>query len=425
MYHRKISIDKDLPGNRLRYLQTRTEGDRPSDSSFFHELEPAIVTHIILDNQDDLIPDLIKGSAKKDWSYVGRIQCRPIYSHTKTPQDNLPLAIPFERNVREYPLKNELVVVFKILGQYYYFRKSNIFNQMNNNADNRWESSIYGQRKESEAKLSNDRDMISAGATNQAPQGKQDQGFGDYFEENSKVHPLIPYEGDLLIESRFGSSIRFGGYNIGNKNGFKEEHPYIWIRNRENDSDLNGTDQGMPIDEDVNEDGTAIQILSGDIESKYKKTVRVDIQRSLGPGTYPTTLDGDQVIVNTDRIVLSTKQNEIFAFGKKSISLGTDGKMTIDAQDDIEIETDRNLEIKDVEMRVESRIIYLGEPDNKDEPLVLGTQLVNWLTELLNVLMSETHPSMTGPTGPPIQAPQYARLQARVRRILSRRNFGV
>lgn len=421
-YTERITADPSTL-KRTHQLSVRDEIDRPESYDRFYEIEPAIVTHVILDNKDSYIPKINDAEPIKDWSYVGRIQCRPIYSHNKSPTSNLPFAIPLDRNVREYPLVNELVLVIRVLGQYYYWRKTNIFHHMNSNFDPRWNTVAYGQKKIKASSKRSNISQASVGATNSTA-GGGGGGGNAYFGENPDVHPLIPYEGDLMLESRFGSTIRMGGYNVGEKNGFSGEHPYIWIRNRENDDDFNGVENAKPIDEDVNKDGTTIQILSRDIQSRYKKTVDVDIARSLGK-PFPTILDGDQVILNTDRIVLSTRNKEIYVFGKESISFGTDGVFSVDSQDDIHFETNRNFELKDVQMRVDSQIIYLGEPDNRSEPLVLGTQLVNWLTQLTSTLMAETHPTMTGPTGPPIQAPQYANLQAQLFRILSRRNFGV
>ena len=43
------------------------------------------------------------------------------------------------------------------------------------------------------------------------------------------------FEGDTIIQSRFGQSIRFSGYN----NSERKLHPSIIIRNRENNNSQN------------------------------------------------------------------------------------------------------------------------------------------------------------------------------------------
>ena len=34
--------------------------------------------------------------------------------------------------------------------------------------------------------------------------------LGKYFNEDSLIKPLLPFEGDYIVEGRFGNSIRFG-----------------------------------------------------------------------------------------------------------------------------------------------------------------------------------------------------------------------
>ena len=34
--------------------------------------------------------------------------------------------------------------------------------------------------------------------------------LGKYFQDNPYIKPLLPYEGDIIFEGRFGNSIRFG-----------------------------------------------------------------------------------------------------------------------------------------------------------------------------------------------------------------------
>jgi hypothetical protein len=34
--------------------------------------------------------------------------------------------------------------------------------------------------------------------------------LGEYFKENLSIQPLLPFEGDTIVEGRFGNSIRLG-----------------------------------------------------------------------------------------------------------------------------------------------------------------------------------------------------------------------
>ena len=58
--------------------------------------------------------------------------------------------------------------------------------------------------------LANDYKKIEAGAVRQATDGSTDINLGRYFNEQINIKPLLPYEGDYIIEGRYGNSIRFG-----------------------------------------------------------------------------------------------------------------------------------------------------------------------------------------------------------------------
>jgi len=396
-----------------------TADDLGGNDSFFYELEPAIVYKVILDDDDEQIPKIESGISSKDYSYVGRVVCRPIYSHEKTPIENLPIAIPIENNIVEYPLKNEMVVVAKYLGRYYYFRKLNAHNLVNSNFDYAWDKS-YGVRKKSKEAIHDDINSSIAGSTNVSDDASIKYTLGDYFEENIKVHPLKPYEGDFIIESRFGSSIRFGGYNIG-PDGFDGENTQILIRNRESVDTQIDVEFGKHVEENINEDGSSIHITSGDAISKFIPVTEMKIESN----EYPNELSGDQIVVNSGRLIFSSKEFEIFGFGKKAIGWITDGVFSVDSKKDIICNTEMNVVINSVQTRINSKKIYLGEEKNEDEPVILGTQLYNWLDSLCNALISETHLTGTGPSSPPVNANQYVSLRMKLRELLSNRTFTV
>ena len=77
--------------------------------------------------------------------------------------------------------------------------------------------------------------------------------LGDYFEPQPNIHKLKLYEGDTLLESRFGQSIRFSGYN----NGDNEFSPTITIRNGESGESLS-KEIGASTEEDINKDNNII-----------------------------------------------------------------------------------------------------------------------------------------------------------------------
>ena len=109
--------------------------------------------------------------------------------------------------------------------------------------------------------------------------------MGKYFKANNKIRPLKHFEGDTIIQSRFGSSIRFGAYennpsiDVGTSNGYGDSYsenlgnPMILIRNRQKITKNKETKYQYNILEDINEDGSSIQITSGRTISKFVPTL--------------------------------------------------------------------------------------------------------------------------------------------------------
>jgi len=87
--------------------------------------------------------------------------------------------------------------------------------------------------------------------------------FGEYFQEKDFIKPLRPFEGDNILEGRFGNNIRLGStskpLNPWSQNG-KNSDPIIIIRNGQynniNDDTFN------PNIEDINNDDSSIYLTS-------------------------------------------------------------------------------------------------------------------------------------------------------------------
>ncbi|KKK56320.1 hypothetical protein LCGC14_3065700, partial [marine sediment metagenome] len=59
------------------------------------------------------------------------------------------------------------------------------------------------------------------------------------------------------------------------------------------------------------------------------------------------------------------------------------------------------------------------------EPVVLGNVLMELLTEILDLIISHTHPTGTGPSGPPLppELLQFNRVKRKLESALSPQNF--
>jgi hypothetical protein len=405
----------------------------------FYEMEPAVVLDIILDENHPVLqkhnvnvnsfPDNYKdhtpNTHDKDCTWIGRALVRMVNSQQAMAKDKLNWAIPLDvTGIVEYPLLNETVIVIKYFDNLYYTRRLNFRGFINNSANFKLEK-VYGINS----------GIPIAGPTSLSTNKKWKNsdyigGLGKYFLYNNKIRRLKKYEGDTSIESRFGQSIRFAAYDdnrFGDKGAYVDYsgdkainpqdfgggNPMILIRNRQRKLSTDESQTIHPklpsipkiseveknvggiIQEDINHDGSSIHLTSGLTTSKWVTTVYKSMfadgkeeQPVFSPKNssyfaYPI-LSGDQIVINTDRIVLSSRFGETLHHSKQRYGIVTDSEYTVDAQDQIVITTNNKTVIN-------SPAIYLGQYGETNEPALLGQTSVDWLYDLCNWLLEHVH----------------------------------
>lgn len=407
----------------------------------FHELELGVVLDIVLDLKHPIFSgahsqqtridtdrwplDLLDNPPAKgdpDLTWVGRALIRPLVSGPIIEKDQLRWAYPMESNFSEYPLVNETVILFEQDEKLYYSRKVNYHNWTNNNLDFQIEGGTSGM---SNTELFSKAPFTGRMETN--TDWKADSGFhgyaGKYFWGSHKMRTLRRFEGDILLESRFGSCIVMKAFdkNRGNDVGDPKLPDYknsgnamLILRNRQrqlkkvgeplslqhspNPATIVGTveekNMGGNLEENINHDGSSMYMTSGLTISEwvttcYKRmwhdTKDEEVAKFKGASSfvYPT-LNGEQVIINSDRLIFSSRYAETFHYSKKRYAVVTDSEYTVDAHDQIVM----NTHVKTV---LNSPAIYLGEYNNTNEPVLLGQTAVNWLYELCCWLITHTH----------------------------------
>ena len=194
--------------------------------------------------------------------------------------------------LKNYPLINEIVLIMSSYDKNiyntggftnYYFPILNIWNHPHHNAL----PTIQGLSDDS---TKQDYKQTESGlAVRQVDDEGTDIDLGNYFEEQLKIKPLLPYEGDTIIEGRFGNSIRFGSTNISedileeNKNRWSSEEgktgdPILIIRNGQlEDTDGKGWVHSI---EDIDDDASSIYLTSN---QRLKSFIPASIyQKSFG-----------------------------------------------------------------------------------------------------------------------------------------------
>tara|TARA_R110001592_G_scaffold81853_4_gene242798 strand:- start:2434 stop:3876 length:1443 start_codon:yes stop_codon:yes gene_type:complete len=416
-------------------------------------IEPAEVVDIMLNDTHEYwnadMPD--------PEEQIGMIKVRRIYSDANIEnEEELPWAVSLTRNVKQYPLKHEIVLISSYLSkqsqgntdqeQLYYHDILNIWGSIHHNALPF--ISIPEPEEESE-NLSKIEAYQEVGTGNPNIAGDEEGvELGDTFEEQPKIRPIQPYEGDFTIEGRFGHSIRFGSAVKGTPENTwsdpsTEKEPILIIRNGQ-DQDL--ADGGEHVVEDPDKEASSIWMTRGQTVPLTLGSSKDDAMSfAAGTNTVGTDLTaptGDdlidegerqgQILLTANRLVFNSRDAGTYIFGGGGISLTTETDVTIDAGSEFLIDTPSIYLNATEKLEIEAPLIYLGKSQQSEDdggvgdtqatkghPLVLGDEDDLWKSTLcdildawLTALQGETHPTPVGPTGPPLPPALTSYIQA-------------
>jgi len=336
--------------------------------------------------------------------------------------EQLSIAYPLDKNSLTLPTRNEIVIIHSFGGNKHYSRiGGDVTPNLNANTD------LISKKFDNEIKIDSSNDatnyqnVSSTGISRtNKNSGKSDfDGYGDYFTDNSNIHKLKLYEGDTLLESRFGQSIRFSGYN----NSENKFAPTITIRNGENADSLQ-SDVGTSTEENINKDGNIIFLGSGE---KLLEWTLPTTNAKESFFNYPTELKGNQILLSSDRIILSAKTSQMIFASKEDIGFITDGQFSIDTTRGINVTANQHIYF-DVKDKFNFSItttgggaIALGSTETDElEPAVKGETLKNLLYDLMQIIAQQIYVTPAGPTSPgPTNNPLINGLAAKLNDILS------
>ena len=230
-------------------------------------------------------------------------------------KNNLLFAKPLFSSFTQYPTINELVYILggpspnyysnsKTMA--YYLPPMKIHSHPLHNA-------FPNQLERDTPRVSNDE--ILGGAT-QLSEQEYTLKLGSYFKELENIRPLKPYEGDTIIEGRYGNSIRFGAttskdVTTSNKwsNTGEIGNPITILRNGQK-----GDEQGASFEhivEDIDNDDSSIYLCSNQQLTNFKPAsiYQMSFGSNINAKFYKEveTPDTDiEVNVNTEDISLSS-----------------------------------------------------------------------------------------------------------------------
>ncbi len=358
----------------------------------------ARVISIILDDTHPLFDEY------GQWDSIGTI----FYDNIESPKPYLPVenqqsealsfyptARPLFPQYKAFPLINEIVVLIEGPSldsstetgakNWYYISVVNIWNSQQQNV---LPDQIYNQY------LSNNQTKTTQEVAAGSPQIENSPDLnieiGDTFTTKQYIYPLRPYEGDVIQEGRWGNSIRLGSTvkdqgNLWSNTGNNGDS-IILIRNGQYNAVQT---PGEYILENINLDDSSIYLTSNQQVPIFANSTNSYLSYPIDPPVLPSEYDKKQIILNSGRLVLNASVDHILLSSEKTINLNSTLSVNIDARSGFIVQTPS---------------VYLGDTQNA-QPLVLGNDLVELLTELitdLNSLTDSLQNQIITPEGTPL-----------------------
>ena len=306
-----------------------------------------------------------------EWNGLGIIEYEDVINPLPSP--SLPIARPLTGNFKNLPLINEVVYIIALPDTEiesissntieYYINIVSLWNHPHHNAFPTTPNTLPPTQQK-------DYIQTEAGNVRRVTDQSTEIFLGKTFVERSNIHPLLPFEGDMLYEGRWGNSIRIGSTVKNTPNNWStvgtDGDPILIIRNGQGIQ----TEEGwVPTVEDINNDDSSIYSTSTQKIPLKASSTNYDSYK-----TAPTTPDqyaGKQILINSGRLVFNSTVDHILFSSKKSINLN--------AVEGVNIDTPT--------VTFSSGKMFLGSK-NATEPILLGNQTVNLLDQLLVNLQS-------------------------------------
>lgn len=149
-----------------------------------------------------------------EWNGLGAIEFNPV--DNPLPAVDYPVAYPLNARDKNFPLINEIVYILSLpdtsIGDFtsgtrsYYIDSVSIWNHPHHNAYPAEPNNLPNSQQK-------DYVETEAGSVRRVTDQSTEIRLGKTFKERTNIHPLLPFEGDIIYEGRWGQSIRFGSTN--------------------------------------------------------------------------------------------------------------------------------------------------------------------------------------------------------------------
>ena len=353
--------------------QVDVSGLAVKSSDLNNTFQTGRVLNVILDENSDGF------EGYGEWNSIGTIEFELV--NFQSPRaGSKTIASPLLSNNKKYPLVNELVLIFRLpdtgLGvrtgseKFYYLNTLSLWNHPHHNA---YPNPLKPQSDEQ----TQDYTQTSGGNVRRVKDGSTEIDLngesGGTFVEETNIHPILPFAGDVIVEGRFSNSIRLGNTaktdskyaNNWSENG-DDGSPITIIRNGQpEDSSEEGW---LPITEDVNKDLSSIYLTN---DQKIPLELDNETYEAFdeSPISTPEYLE-NQIILNSGRLVLNSKTDSVLISANKQIAITSIGTVGISS---------------DTSINLVSSEVNLGSKD-ADQSLILGDDFMQQFEALLKAI---------------------------------------
>ena len=289
--------------------------------------------------------------------------------------ESLSYAKPLYSNIKLIPAVNEIVYIMSLPNpdalknpssgkQFYYFQTVNLWNSIHHNA--------LPNPLANEATNAQKYESTEAGIEISSDITSNDINLGVTFKERN-IKNLQPFEGDVLLEGRWGNTIRLGSTvnessppNPWSDSGVNGE-PIIIIKNGQTEEN---NESWIPQIENINSDKSSIYLTSN--QKIPIEGVSTNYESYNTPPEIPNEFIGEQVLINSGRLFFNAKTDSILLSANTSINLNSLDTINIDTKNKFIVDT---------------REIYLGSKD-ATEPIILGDKFLADFQKLLTSIIS-------------------------------------
>jgi len=319
------------------------------------------VLSIVLDSSHPRFKEL------GEWNGLGIIEYEDV--NNPLPSNTPSTARPLYSNNKKYPLVNEIVYIisqpdtdifqFSTSTTDYYLDIISLWNSNHHNAYPTTPNVLPPTQQK-------DYIQTQAGNVRRVTDQSTEIFLGKTFVERSNIHPLLPFEGDIISEGRWGNSIRIGSTVKNSPNNWStvgtNGDPIFIIRNGQG---VQSNEGWIPTVEDINNDDSSIYLTS--TQKIPLKTLSTIYDSYKTAPTAPDQYTGKQVILNSGRLVFNTTQDHLLLSSAQTIGFNSVNGFNFDTK---------------ANFIVGAPLIKLGSK-NATEPLLLGNKTVTLLNQLL------------------------------------------